>query len=91
MRADDTRNTDNAKYANVRSLHIAIRVSAAIDVATVAPSRDCRRHRRIGADHTRPRGKPGSLSTPDIPSHHCRELREAAMLVWSEIAHLEVA
>ncbi|MBB3571479.1 IS6 family transposase [Rhizobium sp. BK491] len=27
----------------------------------------------------------------DIPSHHYRELREAAMRMWSEIAHLQVA
>lgn len=27
----------------------------------------------------------------DIPSHHYRELREAAMQMWSEIAHIQVA
>ncbi len=27
----------------------------------------------------------------DIPSHHYRELRGAAMQIWSGIAHLQVA
>jgi putative transposase len=27
----------------------------------------------------------------EIPSHHYRELRGAAMLMWSEITHLQVA
>lgn len=49
-----------------------------------------RQHQRFVSIHD-PIANLFHIPRPDIPSHHHRELQGAAMQMWSEIAHLQVA